>query len=70
MNKFKYVLIITLVIMVSACFPSNPSNKTEVLLQGHTMGTTYNIKVVATIEQVETLKLHQKIDTALIQVNQ
>jgi len=70
MNKLKLVLIITLVIMLSACFPSNPSDKTEVLLQGHTMGTTYNIKVVATIEQVEILKLQQKIDAALKQVNQ
>jgi thiamine biosynthesis lipoprotein len=70
MNKLKYVLLITLVIMLSACFPSNPSNKTEVLLQGRTMGTTYNIKVVATKEQLVELKLHQQIDAALIQVNQ
>jgi len=70
MNKFKLVLLIALVLSLSACFPSNPSNKTEVLLQGRTMGTTYNIKVVATIEQVETLKLQQKIDAVLKQVNQ
>jgi len=70
MNKFKLMLLVTLVTLLSACFPSNPSNKTEVLLQGRTMGTTYNIKVVATIEQVETLKLQQKIDAVLKQVNQ
>jgi len=70
MNKLKLVLMITLVIMLSACFPSNPSNKTELLLQGRTMGTTYNIKVVATKEQVVELELHQKIDDALKQVNQ
>ncbi len=70
MNKLKRVLLITLLITLSACFPSNPSNKTEVLLQGRTMGTTYNIKVVATEEQVETLKLQHKIDAVLKQVNQ
>ncbi len=70
MNKLKFVLLITLVIMLSACFPSNPSNKTEVLLQGRTMGTTYNIKVVATKEQLIELKLQQQIDAALKQVNQ
>jgi len=34
------------------------------------MGTTYNVKVVATPEQVETLKLQEKIDAVLKQVNQ
>jgi thiamine biosynthesis lipoprotein len=34
------------------------------------MGTTYNIKVVATKEQLIELKLQQKIDAALKQVNQ
>ncbi len=70
MNKLKLVLLTALVIMLSACFPSNPSNKTEVLLQGRTMGTTYNIKVVGTEEQVIELKLQQQIDAALEQVNQ
>jgi len=70
MNNLKLVLLTALVISLSACFPSNPSNKTEVLLQGHTMGTTYNIKVVATKEQLIELKLQQQIDAALVQVNQ
>jgi len=70
MNKFKQLLLVLLAVSISACFPSNNSGKTEVLLQGRTMGTTYNIKVVATIEQVEALKLQQKIDDALKQVNQ
>ena len=34
------------------------------------MGTTYNIKVIATLEQVEALKLQEKIDGVLQQVNQ
>jgi thiamine biosynthesis lipoprotein len=70
MNKLKLALLITLALTLSACFPSNPSKNTEVLLQGRTMGTTYNIKIVTTKEQVIELKLQQKIDAALKQVNQ
>ncbi|MEI6893158.1 MAG: FAD:protein FMN transferase [Colwellia sp.] len=70
MNKCKLLLLIVLTVSLTACFPSNPSNKTEVLLQGRTMGTTYNIKVVSTKEQVAALNLHQKIDAALKEINQ
>jgi thiamine biosynthesis lipoprotein len=70
MNKVKPMLVMLLAISITACFPSNDSAKTEVLLQGRTMGTTYNIKVVATKEQVESLTLHKKIDAVLKQVNQ
>jgi len=70
MNKFKLTLIMLLAVSITACFPSNNSAKKEILLQGRTMGTTYHIKVVATLEQVEALKLHEKIDAVLEQVNQ
>lgn len=70
MNKIKPILIVLLVISLTSCFPSNDSAKKEILLQGRTMGTTYNIKVVATAEQVETLQLQQKIDEVLKKVNQ
>lgn len=70
MNKTKLMLIVLLVANLTACFPSNNSAQTEVLLQGRTMGTTYNVKVVATIDEVEALQLQQKIDAALQQVNQ
>lgn len=70
MNKFKRLLLVLLAVSLSACFPSNDSDKKEIHLQGRTMGTTYNIKVVATIEQVEALQLQHKIDDALKQVNQ
>mgnify|MGYP002700259916 CR=1 FL=1 len=70
MNKLKLILIVLLAISISGCFPSNDSAKEELLLQGHTMGTTYNVKVIATVEQVEALQLQQKIDAALEQVNQ
>jgi len=70
MNKIKLILVVLLTISITACFPSNNSAKKEILLQGRTMGTTYNVKVVATPEQVETLKLQEKIDAVLKQVNQ
>lgn len=70
MNKLKLILVVLLTVSIAACFPSNDSAKKEILLQGRTMGTIYNIKVVATIEQVERLKLHEKIDAVLKQVNQ
>ena len=69
MNKIKIMLIVFLSISITACFPSNNSAKKEILLQGRTMGTTYNIKVVATPEQVESLKLHTQIGEVLKQVN-
>ncbi|MGL1955963.1 MAG: FAD:protein FMN transferase [Colwellia sp.] len=70
MHKLKVILIIIVVVLLTACFPSNNSENKEILLQGRTMGTTYNIKVVATKALVEKLQLQQKIDTALKQVNQ
>lgn len=70
MNKIKQILIVLLAVNLSACFPSNNSGKTEVHLQGRTMGTTYNIKVVSTPEEVEALQLHSKIHARLKQVNQ
>jgi thiamine biosynthesis lipoprotein len=70
MNKIKLMLIVFLSISITACFPSNNSPKKEILLQGLTMGTTYNIKVVATPEQVEALKLQDKVEAVLKQVNQ
>jgi thiamine biosynthesis lipoprotein len=70
MNKFKLGLLTALVLVLSACFPSNNTGQEEILLQGRTMGTTYNIKVVGTKEQVEALNLQQKIDALLKQVNQ
>jgi thiamine biosynthesis lipoprotein len=70
MNKCKLLLLVGLVLTLSACFPSNTSTKTEVLLQGRTMGTTFNIKVVATKAEIQEKKLQSKIDTLLVQVNQ
>ncbi len=70
MNKIKLMLIVLLATSITACFPNNDSANKEILLQGYTMGTTYNVKVVATPEQVETLKLQEKINVVLKKVNQ
>lgn len=70
MYKIKLMFVVLLTISIAACFPSNDSAKSEILLQGQTMGTTYNIKVVATLEQVKALRLRNKIDVLLKQVNQ
>ena len=70
MYKIKLMFVVLLTISIAACFPSNDSAKSEILLQGQTMGTTYNIKVVATLEQVKALRLRNKIDALLKKVNQ
>lgn len=70
MNKLRLILVVLLAVGLSACFPSNNLAKKEIHLQGRTMGTTYNIKVVSTIEEVESLNLQTKIDEVLIKINQ
>ncbi|WP_206483803.1 FAD:protein FMN transferase [Thalassotalea sp. G2M2-11] len=69
MNHIKLVGAFFIAIVLSGCFPSNDLAKQEVLLQGQTMGTTYNIKIVVD-ESFDTQTLHQDIDKALVQVNQ
>lgn len=60
-----------LLFTISACFPSNENAiKQEVLLQGATMGTTYNIKVVVNPEAFDIEALHQEINQILKAVNQ
>ncbi|MGB0937009.1 MAG: FAD:protein FMN transferase [Colwellia sp.] len=70
MNKIKSVVLVLVIFSLLACYPSNDDGKQEVLLQGYTMGTTYNVKVVSSIEQVEAMSMQNKIDKALKQVNQ
>jgi len=70
MNRLKSLAIITVVIFLTACFPSKDPSKDAILLQGHTMGTTYNIKVVVKNDPVKIEKLQSDIDDLLKQVNQ
>jgi len=70
MYKLKVITFTALLIFLTGCFPSSDLSKQERLLQGRTMGTTYNIKVVIENDSVDTKKLHLAIDTLLVQLNQ
>jgi len=56
--------------MLTGCFPSSDKSKQEILLQGRTMGTTYNIKVIIENSDFDSKKLQLEIDTLLKQLNQ
>ncbi|MGJ8694082.1 MAG: FAD:protein FMN transferase [Thalassotalea sp.] len=57
-------------LLLVGCFPNNhDALKQEVLLQGRTMGTTYNIKVVIA-KNFDAEDLQQAIDDELLAVNQ
>ncbi len=65
---FKLVVTTLAALILSGCFPSNELARQEYYLQGKTMGTTYNIKVVG--EDIDAAKLQQGIDKQLKQLNQ
>ncbi|WP_239059000.1 FAD:protein FMN transferase [Colwellia sp. Arc7-D] len=64
----KLLLVACAILVLSGCFPSNDLGRAEYLLQGHTMGTTYNIKLVG--ENLDAEKIQQGIDEQLVQLNQ
>lgn len=64
------ILIAALLTLLTGCFPSKNLDKQEVLLQGRTMGTTYNIKVIVENDSIDTQLLQKDIDSALVNVNQ
>jgi thiamine biosynthesis lipoprotein len=70
MLKLKLIVLITILVVLTGCFPSSDLSKQEVLLQGRTMGTTYNIKIVVENSAVDTKKVHSGIDALLVQLNQ
>jgi thiamine biosynthesis lipoprotein len=70
MIKLKALIIVFTMIFLAGCFPSSDLSKQEILLQGRTMGTTYNIKVVIENNAVDTKKVHLGIDALLVQLNQ
>ncbi len=71
MRVVKLLGLLLVVVLVQGCFPNNnDSTKEELLLQGPTMGTTYNIKFVIEKGQLDVNQLHHEIDAALVQVNQ
>ena len=77
MNKFKAILQITLLIVLSACSDSNDANRPyEVLFQGMTMGTvSYNVKVIIKPDTLlgskfDQQQTHKDIDEILQQLLQ
>jgi thiamine biosynthesis lipoprotein len=70
MNKLKSLVIIILVIVLTACFTSKNPKKEVIFLQGLTMGTTYNIKLVVKNDSIKIETLQGEIDSLLKQVNQ
>ncbi|MFT5757157.1 MAG: thiamine biosynthesis lipoprotein [Alteromonadaceae bacterium] len=71
--KIKFIVVMAITLVLSSCFPSNDGAKQEVLLQGKTMGTTYNIKVVIDGEAIvnnDMNDLQTGIDALLKQLNQ
>ncbi|MGB1263556.1 MAG: FAD:protein FMN transferase [Cognaticolwellia sp.] len=68
MLKIKFFLVSATLMLLVGCFPSNYLARQEYLLQGNTMGTTYNIKVVG--ENIDVATLQQGIDEKLKQLNQ
>ena len=64
----KLLIITTLLVVLSGCSPSNDFARQEYLLQGNTMGTTYNIKLVG--QNIDAVKIQQGIDKKLKQLNQ
>lgn len=70
MIKIKLIAVIAMLLVLTGCFPGSDLAKKEVLLQGRTMGTTYNIKIVVENDSLDVTRLEVKIDKMLKQVNQ
>tara|TARA_R110000737_G_scaffold328370_1_gene343025 strand:+ start:504 stop:1541 length:1038 start_codon:yes stop_codon:yes gene_type:complete len=67
-SAIKLLVLASTFLVLSGCFPSNDLGRQEYFLQGSTMGTTYNIKVVG--QNIDANKLQQGIDKKLKQLNQ
>jgi len=56
MKKFNYAMTLFMILVITACSENNLSAKAqEVYLQGFTMGTTYNIKVIIKPEVISDM---------------
>lgn len=76
MIKIQFVLVACICMFLSGCFPSNDLGKTEVLLQGMTMGTvSYNVKYIVNDSATEAAilekeQIHQGVEAILTKINQ
>ena len=62
MIQIKLIAVIAMLLVLTGCFPGSDLAKKEVLLQGRTMGTTYNIKIVVENDSLDVTRLEVKID--------
>lgn len=70
MLKIKIAIYVLVSLGLSGCFPNNnDSINQELLLQGRTMGTTYNIKIVVD-KAFKAEELHKLVDEKLVSINQ
>lgn len=65
--KTKYIFLILFLFLYASCQKADELVISH--LQGKTMGTTYNVKII-TPADYDTKSLHTKIDERLVQVNQ
>jgi len=70
MYQLRSIIVFALLFILTGCFPGSDLAKKEILLQGRTMGTTYNVKVVVENNNVNVTKLQADIDALLEQINQ
>ncbi|WP_440589895.1 FAD:protein FMN transferase [Pseudoalteromonas pernae] len=70
-NAFLSFILVICLMALTGCdnAPSQPQQQ-ELLLQGKTMGTTYNIKLYAPEQKLKNNTLHSDIEAALKDVNQ
>lgn len=66
--NIRLVSLIAIMCFITGCFPSKDLSKKEALIQGGTMGTTYNIKVVVGADY-DLTALKGLIEEALVNVN-
>lgn len=64
------LLIIGVLTILTGCFPSKNLDIQEVLIQGETMGTTYNIKIIVESNSTNPQTIKNDIDNALVSINQ
>jgi len=64
------IVLVTVLVLLTGCFPSKSLSIKEELLQGRTMGTTYNIKIIVENDSVNIAALKKDIELALFNVNQ
>lgn len=69
-HKLTGLFLLLCLTLLAACSQPEQEPKKELLLQGKTMGTTFNIKVFVPQSQMRELNLFSDVKTVLAEVNQ